>query len=219
MLTFKQIFDCWNKNYISDTTLIEAFENNNIPKSNRLLGHIFYGCGPMDAVDDRGVGWREDIQTFLNEQGIGFANPCNNPVIGSLEEEHNYYDELKRLKELGEWETVIKYAKQIVRADLHLIDISNAVICYLDTDIHSSGTNTELTYAALEKKPVILVCKQGKEAIPNFLWGLGLDHNMFFDNWDQAKDYLCQVAYEQDVASIPAFNRWRFIDYEKVFGV
>jgi len=36
---------------------------------NRLKNTTCYLCGPMDRVDDGGVGWREDITPILKEMG------------------------------------------------------------------------------------------------------------------------------------------------------
>lgn len=184
----------------------------------KLHGSLAYVAGPMDLVEGRGAGWRQDMTKFLNEYGMGVLNPCDNPIVGAMKESENYFQEMLHLKESGDWQALVNKAKRVVRSDLHLIDISNFVICYLDVGVHSSGTNTELTYAAMEKKPVILVCKQGKRAVPNFLWGLGLDHNMFFGTFEEAKEYILHVAYDDEKFD-GEFKRWRFIDFDKVFGV
>ncbi len=185
--------------------------------TNRLRGSMAYLAGPMDLVPDRGVEWRIEISEFLWKMGIGVLNPCDNPVTDSLKENDGYYELIKELKKQGRYDEVETLAKKIVRTDLHLIDLCNFCIVYIDTDVHSSGTNTELTYASLEKKPVILMCKQGKAEVPNFLWGIGLGHNKFFSNWNEVKEYLLLVAYQRPNA-VPDFSDWRFIDYSKVFG-
>ncbi len=187
-------------------------------KTNRLGGSMCYLAGPMDFVEDRGVGWREDMSDFLWNLGIGVLNPCDNPIVDSLEENDNYYEHINYLKGLSKWDEVERLSKQVVRADLHLIDLCNFCIVHIDTDVHSSGTNTELTYASLEKKPVILVCKQGKRGVPNFLWGLGLSHEMFFGSWQEAKFYI-EGVNEDEPKDIPAFGDWRFLDYDKIFGM
>lgn len=184
----------------------------------RLTGHCAYLAGPMDQVNDRGQVWREDISEFLWKLGIGVLNPCDNPVVGSLQEDDCYFEEMASLKEAGDWEEVERLGKRVVRSDLHLIDIGNFCIVYIDTTVHSSGTNTELTYAALEKKPVILVCRQGKKGVPNFLWGIGLNHHMFFDNFEQAKGYILTLVRAKTLPDKPDFKDWRFINYDKVFN-
>lgn len=170
----------------------------------------------MDGVVGRGKGWRDDMSEFLWGHGIGVLNPCNNPVIGALKEDDGYYEEINALKKLGMFEEVEKKAKQIVRQDLHLVDLCSAMILLIDKDIHMCGSYAEQTYNCLEHKPLIVCCPQGKENIPNFVFGMGASHIMFYQTWSEVKSYIEQVCYAE---TFPAQEKWRFIDFTTVFGL
>jgi nucleoside 2-deoxyribosyltransferase len=180
----------------------------------RLSGHLIYLAGPMDDSPDRGQGWRGDTSKFLKRLGIGVLNPCDNPVINALNENDKYYEEISRLKQLGDFDAVKKLAKRIVGQDLHLIDLCSAVILFIDKDVHMCGSYAEQTYACLEHKPLIICCKQGKAAIPNFIFGMGISDEMMFSDWESVHSYILKVCYDE---AFPGSERWRFIDFRKVF--
>ena len=104
--------------------------------------------------------------------------------------------------------------KKIVSIDLHYLDLSNFVVAYLDLDVRLTGSITEITYAALEKKPIIIICPQGKAKLPNWLYGM-CDHRLFFDDIESSKQYINKVNNNKIFISA---ERWRFINYGKVFG-
>jgi hypothetical protein len=103
----------------------------------------------------------------------------------------------------------------IVSVDLHFVDLSNFIIMAIDKSIHMCGSYCEITYASLEKKPIIVMCKQGRWEVPGFLWGMGLRHQMFFGSWGEVKDYIAHIAYAKTIDDL---GRWRFLDYNKVYG-
>lgn len=195
---------------------------------NRLRGQTIYLAGPMDRVLDRGVEWRLDIQQFLwSELEAGVFNPCDKPIDWGKENEdarmwrHESLQKAKLLCLQGHihesnkiCDAVHDQMRDIVASDLRGIDVSHAVIMYIDTSVHMCGTYNEQTHACLQRKPVIVCCKQGKFGIPDWLWGI-CEHEMFFSNWNEVKSYLKHVAFDDNVKH---FKRWRFIDMEKVYG-
>lgn len=181
---------------------------------NRLKNHLTYLVGPMDHSPDNGRGWREKISKFYWDLGIGVLSPTNKPSNEGSEAQ----DEIAGLmdkKACGQYHQLAKAMNTIVSVDLHYVDLSNFITVYLDTTIHTCGTYSEITYAALEKKPVIVCCKQGKQCIPNWLYGLGLRHEMFFGSWADVHNY---IRYINSHPIIDTLNKWRFIDYEVVYG-
>lgn len=197
-------------------------------KPNRLKYQIFYLAGPMDRVADRGVEWREDMQTFLwDELKAGVFNPCDKPIDWGVEDEAGRkwrHDTLAAAKDMYNrglkyeadllCESVYGHMKPISASDFRLIDQAGAVILYIDRDVHMCGSYGEQTMACLEHKPVIINCKQGKCNVPDWLWGV-CRHEMMFGSWDETKNYLRHVAFDDHVEH---YRRWRFIDMDKVYG-
>lgn len=178
---------------------------------NRLANHIVYESGPIDFCPDGGKIWRKDMTEFFHSLKIKVFDPTNKPI--GEQEDPSLTLKLNQFKIHGNYDLVTQITKNIVRTDLHILDLSNFVIAYIDTKLHLCGTYSEITYAALEKKPVIIVCKQGKQAIPNWIFGLGLRHQMFFSSFEEAKNYIKYIAYS---STIDDLGEWKFIDYDKV---
>lgn len=187
----------------------------------RLSGALAYLCGPMDRVSDRGVEWREDMTKFLHGLGCGVLNPVDKPTNFAPEDEHVYatINSLKESIRRNSDNTSARNAlsmimQDIVRMDLRMIDVAHFVIMNLDTSVHMCGSYGEQSVACLQKKPVIIHCPQGLHDIPNWIWGI-CKHEMFFDHWDDVKTYLLSIHKGTDTNHL---NRWRFFDWEKVYG-
>lgn len=195
---------------------------------NRLRGQIAYLCGPMDRVEDRGVEWRLDIKKFLwNELEAGVFSPTDKPIEWGVEDEEsrqwrkNSMLTAKHLFDRGliyesnkMCESIMEHMKPICASDLRLIDQAGFVIMYIDTDVHMCGSFAEQTWACLQHKPVVICCKQGKFSVPDWLWGV-CRPEMFFSTWDEVKNYLRHVAFDDNVEH---YRRWKFIDMNKVYG-
>lgn len=195
---------------------------------NRLRQQIFYLAGPMDRVEGRGVEWREMMQDFIwDELQGGVFNPCDKPIDWGVEDEtvrkwrHDSLDRAMALDAMGHkfeadtiYDAVKEHMKAIVASDLRLVDQSGAIIMYVDTDVHMCGSYGEQTWACIQHKPIIINCKQGKANVPDWLLGICC-HEMIFCGWDNVKDYLRQVAFDDIVEH---HRRWRFIDMDKVYG-
>lgn len=172
-----------------------------------------YLCGPIDFASDFGRGWREDMAPFLKSLGIGVLNPCDKPTLHRSVEDSVLVEQMNALKAEGRFDEVHAKGKEILSTDLHLVDLSTFLITFIDVDIHMCGTYCETTYAALEKKPNIFVCKQGKAKIPNWIYWL-CDHRLFFSSWDEVKSYLRTFPLN---LSEKELAKWRLLDMRKVF--
>ena len=182
--------------------------------SNRLSNMLCYLIGPMDDVKDGGIEWREQISLHLWDFGVGVLNPCDKPIDLASENDETRNEIIKHKKN-KDYDRVKKIMQPIVSSDLHMVDLSNFVILYIDKNAHMCGSYHESTYACLEKKPIIVCCKQGKDEIPNWLYGIA-NHRLFFSNWKSVENYLLNVAYSSLETHI--LNGWRFLDYEKIFN-
>lgn len=182
----------------------------------RLDGHQCYLIGPMDNVEDNGVSWRREITPFLQQLNIGILDPTNKACDYGYEDCHTK-DKLKSLRKLGEYDEVCKIVKGIVRTDLRMVDRADFVIAYINTDIFMCGSFIEIAHATNQRKPIIIMCEQGKKNVPGFLWGLCGGHSTFFGAWQQVKDYLRCIDCLEKIDDLN--GRWKFFDFDKVFKI
>ncbi len=172
-----------------------------------------YLAGCMDRADDGGVGWRRDITPYLQELGVIVMDPTNKPIdIGVEDIENRKYRE--SLKRLGLYEKLASQMKEVRRVDLRMIDVSDFMIAYLDLDILTCGTWEEIFWANRMKRPVLVVCKQGKVCIPDWMFAV-LPHEHMFDGISEALSYLRHVCYDDVVDDM---GRWMFFDYSRLIS-
>jgi nucleoside 2-deoxyribosyltransferase len=180
----------------------------------RLDGAMFYLAGPMDDVPDRGSTWRKEITKWLHNKNIGVLCPYNKAIINSQHEDHKYYDEINILKKYNQFEEVHKKMRAVAADDYRMVDKADALILYIDKNAHMCGSYHENCMAAYQRKPVIVCCPQGISEIPNWIFSI-CRHEMFFQTLSEVKAYIEFVCH---ASSVPTYNRWRFFDYDKVFG-
>ena len=180
---------------------------------NRLDKAICYLCGAMDRVPDGGVGWRHWITPMIKDMGIGVLDPSDKPT-SFAQENNEFRDKINLLKLEKKYDTVKKYMRNVAAIDLRMVDIAHFVIMYMDMDIHMCGSYHEACTAIQQKKPLLIVCKQGKEHVPNWLFGV-MPHQHMFSDWFSFLDYLKRVDSGQDREH---YNRWRFFDFQKVYN-
>jgi len=196
---------------------------------NRLKGSTCYLAGGIDNAVDLGRGWRTDIQNFLWMNDIGVLNPLEKPIKNAIEDK-NLHIEINKLKmlakmsiEANQTETanaafnkIEKLMMPVVSTDLAMVNVASFVILYIDKDIHMCGSYNEEAWAALQKKPIIICCKQGKWEIPNFIFKRYNRHHMMFSSFSEVKKYLIEVCHNNDFVDVT--NTWKFFDYMKVHG-
>jgi hypothetical protein len=180
---------------------------------NRLKNSLCYLCGAMDRVKDGGTGWREYISDRLKEISVGVLNPCDKPTPYAQEDD-NFRDRLESLKQSNKFDLVAKEMKPIAAVDLRMVDICHFVVMSVDLDVHMCGSYHESFVAANQKKPVLVMCNQGKENAPNWLFGV-LPHSHIFSSWNELLEYVNHINKDEIVDHL---NRWRFFDWEKVYG-
>ena len=185
---------------------------------NKLAGHLVYEAGPMEDVQDNGVSWRKELTPKLHEMHIGVLDPCDKPCDFGLEtiEERQITNKLRNsiatYNNISAKEALHSHCSDFVGTDLRLVDLASFVILYVDRDVHMCGSYVEAAHARLQRKPMLVVCKQGIAQIPGFIWGIG-EHEMFFDNFDDCLDYLKQVNNGK-VSS----KSWKLFNFDKIFG-
>lgn len=185
-------------------------------KIHKLKNNMVYLCGSMDRAPDGGIGWRRDLTPFLkNYLGCAVLDPSNKPVddedLLSIEKPGSRKMREKLLDD-GEFDKFSQQIKKIRVLDLRLVDVSDFLITYINNDISSCGTMEEMYWANRMKKPVLIMCEQGKKNIPHWLFGV-FPHQMFFSAWQELKNYLIDVDTGLDKNT---YNRWVFLNRMKL---
>lgn len=186
----------------------------------RLFGQIAYLSGAMDRVHDRGIVWRDEITPRLRDMNIGILNPLDKPMLEEVSEDENFlakrdalFDNIVNNDTLENRYAFADFMKMhVVRPDLGMVDYAHFLIVYIDMDIHLAGTYRELVQAFLQRKPCLIVCKQGVAHVAKWWWG-ELDPAFFFNNFDEMFEYLEEIDRTTDQRKF-----WRFFDLEKVYG-
>jgi hypothetical protein len=172
--------------------------------NNILSGAIGYMIGPMDDVQDRGIGFRYQIKKLTREAGVKIAwlDPTQK-LAGMAKDVGEEGDTIRAMKENKEWEKLRHFIKRIVRQDLRCCDISDFVVAYINPDCHMCGSYHELIVSLIQKKPVLAVIKGGKERCPNWLFGI-LHYSFMFDSIEDLVAYLKKL----NEGKIQTNERW-----------
>jgi hypothetical protein len=160
---------------------------------NVLDGAVAYLGGPIDQAPDNGIEWRLQIKKMLEERDIHLAVLDPTHKLPGLTNEIGSEKGLQnRFKKNGNWEALRRLMKQIVRADLRMIDLCDFLITMIDVDIHACGTYQEIVTADIEHKPILLIIKGGKARCPSWLFGI-IHYDYIFDSIEECVDYLEKV--------------------------
>jgi len=169
----------------------------------------------MDRVRDGGVGWRNYMSSKLKDIGVGVLNPCDKPT-NFAKEDLGFRDKIESFKRTKNFDAVKGEMRDIAAIDLRMVDIAHFVIMLIDIDIHMCGSYHEAFVAVNQKKPLLIMCEQGKEHTPNWLFGV-VPHEHIFSSWSELREYINHVNEDED-EEVKDFNRWRFFDWGKVYG-
>lgn len=175
-----------------------------------------YLCGPMEFSQDMGEGWRKELTPHLESLGLNVIDPTNRKTklsfSESASEEHH---KLKIVREAQNYQKLTEHAKEIVKSDLSLVDRSDIILVYIDITQYSVGTIDEFVTACNARKPIILVCKQGKKHIPIWFFGR-MNHRYMFDSLKESLTYLEKInkmPYEEFQEFTKENKRWTTITY------
>ena len=177
----------------------------------KLQYHTTYLIGAVDAISIKEAkGWRQDITPFLKSLGIFVLNPMDKPIDG-YEEDEVFFKHKNKLKKEGRYQELYELGKPIRSFDLNCVDAANFLIVYLDLDVTLCGTWNELFIADSQRKPCLIVCKQGVQAIPDWLF-FTFPSEFFFNSFEYLKKYIRGI-HDGSIQNSP---RWWFINYEKI---
>lgn len=138
---------------------------------NRLKGSRIYLSGNCENAEKSGADWRKKITPELKKMGLVIFDPVHSDIKLSFCEKDKEFEVVKDLRKQGDYVQLNKAMREVVSRDLRLCDVSDIVLVYLDADNPTYGTIDELVTACNQKKPVYLVCKQGMERMPLWLFG------------------------------------------------
>jgi len=160
-------------------------------KTAYLSGAIEFGDGTHN--------WRtEPIEALKNQFGLSVYDPFSDP-------KGQWGPAIQQAREEKDYEKMRNMAKAFVRKDLAMVDRSDLLIAYMPYRVPTTGTIHEIINSNNAKKPTLIVCPQGKENAPIWLWGT-LPSNSFFGSWDSLYEYLQEVTDGKHASD----DRWHF---------
>lgn len=178
----------------------------------RLSGLKCYLAGAIDKCPLLGTEWRNEITPHLESLGVVVLDPMKKDkfLLEAAESDPEWRAKVSKLRAEHKWDEYSKEIKyNIVKIDYRLVDYADFLILYLDMDIFTCGSFFETFLANFLKRPVIVWCKQGKSAIPGWLFGT-LPHQLFFGTLEEVIDYLKNVDQAEQVET---YNRWIFLNF------
>ncbi len=173
-----------------------------------------YLAGPIDFLDDRGVGFRKPLKEKLMSIGLTrnmILDPTDKPVTyagyADFDTEKDYYYNLRKH---GHWDELERMCQMTMHVDLRLVDKSDVVIAVLNPDVPMFGTIHEIVAARQQKKPVLLIDPRGREGTS--IWAIGLvGYKHIFSTIDEAVDYMADILHGKLAAD---HTEWLFLNFE-----
>jgi nucleoside 2-deoxyribosyltransferase len=157
-----------------------------------LKGKTVYLAGPIHAVADDGIGWRDNITPKLQNFGLNVDDPCKKLVkgVGEVKEDKIRFN---KLIEEEKWQEVKEQFYPVVRADLRSVDKADFLIAVYDPTIHMCGTLHELVLADSQKKPILLwFDPKHKKKLNPWIFTF-VKSTWIFTNWDNVITYLQNI--------------------------
>jgi len=167
--------------------------------NNYLKNRRVYIAGPIEFAD-HSKDWRGPVkQNLVDRFGLRVFDPIDDP-------KQEVRAKLNKAKEENDFETVSAIVHNFVRIDLSIVDRMDFLIAYLPHRLPTTGTVHEIVSANDAKKPVFIVCPQGKNKVPDWYFGF-INHKFMFGHWENLYDYLIEV----DEGRHKTNNRWTFV--------
>lgn len=183
---------------------------------NRLSGMRCYLAGTMEKAKDDGVGWRKRAAATLEELGIVVLDPTNRPCrLSYADTSSEELTLLKRLRQERDFDTVAKYAQEIVHQDLRMVDVADFLVVHIDASVPTVGTIDEFVTASNQRKPIFLSCEQGIIGMPLWLFGrVGKDwRKSMYESLDSSLSTIVSIATckDDELDSMLDRKKWLFL--------
>lgn len=158
-----------------------------------------YLSGPIE-YDNIGTNWRDEPKKeLISRFEVNLFDPFEDP-------KQQWVPKIAEARKNKDYKAMEEIAKKFVRKDLAIVDRADFLVAYLPYKVPTTGTHHEIINANEAKKPVLLVCPEGKENIP--LWYRGfIPHEVTFGSWDELYTYLHEVNEGKHKDN----NRWAFV--------
>ena len=157
-----------------------------------LTGITVYLSGPIDRVDDDGVGWRKQLREKCKKAKLPlkFFDPTDKPKgLGS-----EVGDEKKRIQRLmkqGKWEQAQSEVKIFRRYDLRMVDHSHLYIVYINLNVYTCGTWDEFNVAERQGKPIFVLMAPGQSKYEIPTWAIAsINEDEVFESIDECVEHL-----------------------------
>lgn len=165
---------------------------------NHLRNKRVYLSGAIE-FGEKNHNWRiEPIKVMSDRFGINVFDPFSDP-------KQQWLENLNEARVNKDYVKIKKIAKNFVRKDLCMVDRSDFLVAFMPYKVPTTGTIHEIVNSNEAKKPTLIVCPQGRENAPLWLWGI-LPEQYFFSSWEDLYEYLHEVTqglhYNDD--------RWHF---------
>jgi hypothetical protein len=142
--------------------------------------------------------WREGPRKVLREEfNIDLFDPFEDP-------KQQWVEKLHKAREECDYNEMARIAEKFVHKDLSIVDECRFVVAYLPHKVCTTGTHHEIINSVNLKKPVMIVCPQGKQFTPLWYYGF-IPHEFMFGSWGSLYTYL----YEVDAGLHKENKRWR----------
>jgi nucleoside 2-deoxyribosyltransferase len=157
--------------------------------TNYLKGKTVYLAGPIHALQDDGIGWRNNLTPKLEELGLIVDDPCKKTIngLGEVKEDKIKFNRLLEERKIQELKELFY---PIVRKDLRSVDKSDFIIVVYDPTIHMCGTIAEIILSHEQRKPILMYIDPEKFTKTNPWILTYVKTSCVFDNWDNMLKYL-----------------------------
>ncbi len=169
--------------------------------SNILRKTRVYLSGPINYSVDAYT-WREYLKIELNKLGVICFDPLDKPFIDSHPEGPETTARYLSLLKEGKFEQVHQEIKKVRADDLRMCDICDWGIVFLPKDVRTVGTIEELAELNRQKKTILVVCPEGKELIPLWIYGM-LNPKFFYSSLEECLEDIKTI----DSGAMPVESR------------
>ena len=157
-----------------------------------------YLIGAMEAAENLGAGWREDITPFLESLGFDVLNPCEfepeqlkdlrpnrlpkfyTDLSGKKVKPKHWHD-LKNASEPHLYDRFVRYMRRIIRYDINIVrkEMDIGIVFWDKAAGLGAGSHAEMTEAFMLDKPVYCIAKSD---VPAWLKACCTDIVLSFDD-------------------------------------
>lgn len=164
-----------------------------------LKNRFVYLSGAIENCNSE-VNWRiEPIKQLKERFELNVFDPFADP-------KQQWTTKLTEARKNKNYDEMMKISKSFVRKDLCLVDRSDFLISYLPYKVPTTGSIHEVIVSDNAKKPTLIVCPQGAEYAPLWLWGF-IPKEAIFGSFDELYNYLEEV----NIGKHKHNRRWDYV--------